>query len=113
MHVKKKKGVRSVQLVCGQARPGADLAFLKKMAGFCKEFNEKTKNENGKLVNVEIVVYEVKIYEYNIGTSPSTYLLKDRRNDYKQLKTKEERKKARESERKEISEAELEKIARE
>ena len=110
-----KKIVRrsKIQLVCGQARPGASLAFLQNMALFCRKFNDENKNRNGELVNVEIIVYEDKSCEYNISTSPSVYLLKGRRSDYKQLKTKEERKKSREKERKEISEAELEKIARE
>jgi large subunit ribosomal protein L11 len=102
-----------VQLICGQARPGASLAFLKNMALFCKEFNEKTKNRVGEFVSVEITVYKDKSYEYNIGTSPSTYLLKGRRSDYKQLKTKDERKEARGKEKTKISSEELEKIARE
>ena len=102
-----------IQLICGQAKPGANLAFLKNMALFCKEFNnnEKVKNRMGELVNVEVIVYEDKSYAYNIGSSPCVYFLKSRRSDYKQLKTKEERRKARENERREISEAELEKIA--
>jgi large subunit ribosomal protein L11 len=102
-----------IQLVCGQARPGAKLAFLKNMALFCRKFNDENKNRNGELVNVELTVYKDESYSYNIGASPVVYLLKNRRSDYKELKTKEERKKAREKERKEISEAELEKIARE
>nr|CAG8476492.1 5881_t:CDS:2 [Entrophospora candida] len=61
-----------IQLICGQAKPGANLAFLKNMALFCKEFNnnEKVKKRMGELVNVEIIVYEDKSYEYNIGVSP-------------------------------------------
>jgi len=102
-----------IQLVCGQAKPGPNLSFLKNMVQFCKEFNEKTKGQIGKLVSVEITVYDEKNYKYTIGTSPSTYLLKDRRNDFKELKNKEERKKVREKERTEISSAELEKIAQE
>lgn len=102
----------SVQLVCGQARPGQSLAFLKNMAGFCKEFNEKTKNRNGEIVSVKINVYGDKSYEYEVGTCPSIYLLKNRSINYKALK-KDERKKAQEKERKEISAVELEKIARE
>jgi large subunit ribosomal protein L11 len=116
----KKKVIRhsSIQLICGQAKPGANLAFLKNAALFCKEFNnsEKAKSRMGEIVNVKITIYEDKSYEYSIGTSPSTYFLKGRRSDYKLLKSKgssgkEERKKAQDSERKEISEAELEKIA--
>src|SRR5438034_1048401 len=109
---KKKLGTRSVRLICGQARPGQILAFLKNMVLFCKEFNEKTKNRNGEIVSVEINVYEDKSYDYNIGTSPSIYLLKNRRNDYKGLKSPE-RKEAREKERKEFTAVEIEKIARE
>ena len=93
-----KKEIRrsKIQLVCGQAKPGASLAFLKNMALFCREFNEKTKERNGELVNVEIVVYSDKSHEYSIGTSPSNYLIKNALGD-----------------KKEISQAELEKIAKE
>ncbi|CAG8448047.1 796_t:CDS:10 [Racocetra fulgida] len=113
--VKIKKGSvpeRKVQLICGKARPGADLAFLKNMALFCKEFNDKTKDKDGQIVSVEISVYDDKSHSYNISTPPGVYLLKNRRNDYKTIREKEKRKEAREKERKEISEAELEEIAR-
>ena len=85
-----------IQLVCGQAKPGASLAFLKNMALFCREFNEKTKERNGELVNVEIVVYPDKSHKYFIGTSPSGYLIK------KAI-----------GEKKEISQADLERVAKE
>lgn len=85
-----------IQLVCGQAKPGASLSFLKNMALFCREFNEKTKERNGELVNVEIVVYPDKSHKYSIGTSPSSHLIK---------KTI--------GEKKEITQTELEKIAKE
>ena len=78
---KKKLGTRRIRLICGQARPSANLAFLKNMALFCKEFNEKTKNRSGEIVNVEINVYEDKSFDYNIGASPSAYLLKNRRSN--------------------------------
>ncbi|CFW93138.1 50S ribosomal protein L11 [endosymbiont DhMRE of Dentiscutata heterogama] len=101
-----------VQLICGKAKPGANLAFLKNMALFCKEFNDKTKDKDGQIVSVEISVYDDKSHSYNISTPPGVYLLKNRRNDYKTIREKEKRKEAREKERKEISEAELEEIAR-
>ena len=83
----KKKIIRrsGIQLVCGQAKPGASLAFLKNMALFCREFNEKTKNDNGKLVNVEIEVYVDNSYGYVIGSTPSSYLLKKTIGDKKEI----------------------------
>jgi large subunit ribosomal protein L11 len=113
----KKKIIRqsTIQLISGQAKPGVNLTFLgKKMALFCKEFNnnEKAKEKSGKLVNVEVTVYNDENYEYKIGTPPIIYLLKNRRSDFKTL-SKDERKKELEKERKEISSAELERIAQE
>ena len=93
---KEKTGTRNIQLICGQARPGANLAFLKAMPIFCKEFNEKTKDKNGEPVNVKIITYKDGSYEYKIGTPPSSHLIK------KIL-----------GERKEINQVELEKIAQE
>ncbi|WP_172575406.1 hypothetical protein [endosymbiont GvMRE of Glomus versiforme] len=90
---------RKIQLVCGQAKAGANLAFLeKKMVLFVKDFNndEKAKKKNGELVNVEITIYEDGSYEYTIGNSPSSYLIKKAIGD-----------------KKEISQVDLEKIANE
>lgn len=78
-----------IQLVCGQAKPGASLAFLKNMALFCREFNEKTKDKNGVPVNVEITVYVDNTYEYVIGTPPTSYLLKKVVGDKKEIATNE------------------------
>ena len=109
---KKKLGTRTIQLVCGKARP-VKVTFLdENIARFCKEFNEKTKDRSDEIVSVKINVYRDKSYDYEIGTFPCTYLLKNRRVDYKEMKA-DGRKKAQEEERKEISADELEKIARE
>jgi large subunit ribosomal protein L11 len=96
--MKKEVSRRKIQLVAGKAQPGRVLSFLKNMALFCKEFNndEKIKNKIGEPVNVEIVIYEDKSYKYYIGNSPTSYLIK------KAV-----------GEKKEISQAELEKIAQE
>jgi large subunit ribosomal protein L11 len=85
-----------IQLVCGQAKPGASLAFLKNMALFCREFNDKTKERNGELVSVEITVYPDKSHKYVIGATPSSHLIKKTLGD-----------------KKEITQSELEKIAQE
>ena len=78
----KKKVIRrsKVRLICGQARPSANLAFLGNAALFCKEFNdnEKVKSRVGEIVNVDLTVYEDKSYEYIVGSSPSAYLFKKR-----------------------------------
>jgi large subunit ribosomal protein L11 len=66
-----------IQLVCGKAKPGANLAFLKKMAIFCREFNEKTKSRESQLVNVEITVFENGNYKWNELNTPSSYLIKE------------------------------------
>jgi large subunit ribosomal protein L11 len=66
----------NIQLVCGQAKPGANLAFLKNMALFCREFNEKTKDRIGTPVNVEITVKEDKSYVYSIKKVPTSFLIK-------------------------------------
>jgi len=79
----------SIQLICGQAKPGASLAFLKNMAFFCREFNEKTKEKTGLLVNVEITVYDDKSYTYIINTSPSSHLIKKTLGEKKEI-TQEE-----------------------
>jgi large subunit ribosomal protein L11 len=83
----KKKGpdIRNLQLICGQAKPGASLAFLKNMVLFCREFNEKTKDRNGELISVEIIVSADKTYSYNIGTPPSSYLIKKALGDKKEV----------------------------
>jgi large subunit ribosomal protein L11 len=87
----KKKIIRrsSIQLVCAQAKPGASLAFLKNMALFCREFNEKTKANNGVPINVEITVYADNSYDYVLGTSPSSYLLKKIIGDKKEITPEE------------------------
>lgn len=74
-----------IQLICGQAKPGASLAFLKNMALFCREFNDKTKDRNGELVSVEITVYPDKSHKYVIGDTPSSHLIKKTLGDKKEI----------------------------
>jgi large subunit ribosomal protein L11 len=86
---KKKTGVRNLQLICGQARPGSNLAFLKNMVLFCKEFNEKTKDKHGEPINVEIITYNDNSYNYTISTTPSSHLLKNALGEKKEITQKE------------------------
>lgn len=86
----------NVQLPCGQARPGANLSFLKNMTLFCREFNEKTQQlESGKKVSVEITVLK-NSYQFRIKGRVSSDLLKEAI-----------------GEKKEITQSELEKISQE
>src|SRR5688572_14875448 len=86
---------KTIQLECGKAKPGATLAsFGINMPNFCREFNDKTRSQEGK-VNVKLVVYEDKTYQLSIEGTPITDLLK------KAMEGKKE---------KTITEAELKKI---
>jgi large subunit ribosomal protein L11 len=87
----KKEVIRNsnIQLVCGQAKPGASLAFLKNMAFFCREFNEKTKEQNGILVTVKIKVFKDNSYEYVIRKTPTAYLIKKVVGDKKTISSSE------------------------
>ncbi|BAO73502.1 50S ribosomal protein L11 [Ureaplasma parvum serovar 3] len=47
------------------------------MAEFTKSFNDKTKDQNGKVIPVIITAYKDKSFDYVIKTTPVTFLLKD------------------------------------
>jgi len=74
--MKEYKRCSNIQLVCGQAKPGANLSFLKNMVFFCKEFNEKTKNKIGIPINVEIIIHKDDSYKYKLLNIPTSYLIK-------------------------------------
>jgi large subunit ribosomal protein L11 len=44
--------------------------------GFCKEFNEKTKNQMGLIIPVEITVYADRSFTFVTKTPPAAVLLK-------------------------------------
>ncbi|MGI5901619.1 MAG: 50S ribosomal protein L11 [Desulfitobacteriia bacterium] len=44
--------------------------------GFCKEYNEKTKDQAGLIIPVEITVYEDRSYSFVLKTPPASILLK-------------------------------------
>lgn len=46
------------------------------IAQFCKEFNEKTKNQVGDIIPVEITVYEDRSYTFILKTPPASELIK-------------------------------------
>ena len=44
--------------------------------GFCKEFNERTKNENGMIIPVVITVYSDRTFTFVTKTPPAAVLIK-------------------------------------
>lgn len=70
-----------IQLPAGSAKPGASLAsFGIDMPRFCREFNDKTKDQkddtNPVPIPVFITAYKDKSFEFKIKTPPTTFLLK-------------------------------------
>lgn len=80
MAPKKKEVTRiaKLNLIGGQAKPGPALASVGiNMAEFTKSFNDKTKDQNGKVIPIIITAYKDKSFDYVIKTTPVTFLLKD------------------------------------
>ncbi|MCI8337041.1 MAG: 50S ribosomal protein L11 [Peptococcaceae bacterium] len=44
--------------------------------GFCKEFNERTKNDGGLIIPAEITIYEDRSFTFVLKTPPAAVLLK-------------------------------------
>ncbi|NLM21811.1 MAG: 50S ribosomal protein L11 [Peptococcaceae bacterium] len=44
--------------------------------GFCKEYNEKTKDQAGLIIPVEITIYEDRSFSFILKTPPASVLLK-------------------------------------
>ena len=44
--------------------------------GFCKEFNERTKNDAGLIIPAEITIYEDRSFTFVLKTPPAAVLLK-------------------------------------
>lgn len=78
---KKIKTKIKLQISGGQANPAPPVGPALgqhglNIAGFCKEFNDKTKDKMGEVVPVEITVYEDRSYDFIVKTSPASALLK-------------------------------------
>lgn len=70
-----------IQLPAGSAKPGASLAsFGIDMPRFCREFNDKTKDQKDDVnpvpIPVFITAYKDKSFDFKIKTPPTTFLLK-------------------------------------
>jgi large subunit ribosomal protein L11 len=78
---KKVKAVIKLQIPAGQANPAPPVGPALgqhglNIMGFCKEYNERTKNQAGSIIPVEITVYEDRSFTFITKTPPTSDLLK-------------------------------------
>jgi len=73
---KKVTRIAKLQFKGGQAKPGPELAGLGiDMGGFTKEFNDATRERNGKIVPVVITAYDDRSYEFVLKTTPASKMI--------------------------------------
>ena len=78
---KKVTGIIRLQLPAGAANPAPPVgpalgAHGVNIMGFCKEFNAKTKDQNGMILPVVITVYSDKSFTFILKSPPAAVLLK-------------------------------------
>ncbi|MBQ8828271.1 MAG: 50S ribosomal protein L11 [Clostridia bacterium] len=78
---KKIKGYVKLQIPAGKATPTPPVGPALgqhgvNIMGFCKEFNEKTKNDAGLIIPVVITIYEDRTFSFITKTPPAAVLLK-------------------------------------
>jgi large subunit ribosomal protein L11 len=78
---KKIQGYVRLQLPAGAANPAPPVgpalgAQGVNIMGFCKEFNAKTKDQNGMIIPVIITVYTDKSFTFVLKSPPASVLLK-------------------------------------
>ncbi len=81
MAVKKIKAVVKLQLEAGKATPGPPVGSSLgphgiNIAGFTKEFNEKTASQAGYIIPVVITIYEDRSFTFVLKTPPAAVLIK-------------------------------------
>jgi large subunit ribosomal protein L11 len=70
-----------LQIKAGGATPGPPIGSTLGPHGinlpqFCKEYNEKTKDQAGSVVPVEITIYQDRSYTFKLGVPPVSDLIK-------------------------------------
>ena len=78
---KKVVGFVKLQVPAGKANPAPPVGPALgqhgvNIMGFCKEFNERTKNQAGLIIPVEITVYADRSFSFITKTPPASDLLK-------------------------------------
>ncbi|MBE7075581.1 MAG: 50S ribosomal protein L11 [Clostridiales bacterium] len=81
MAAKKVKAVVKLQLEAGKATPGPPVGSSLgphgiNIAGFTKEFNEKTASQAGFIIPVVITIYEDRSFTFELKTPPAAVLIK-------------------------------------
>lgn len=74
-------GIVKLQIPAGQANPASPVGPALGQKGinimqFCKEFNDKTKDQQGIIVPVVITVYQDRSFDFIIKTPPVSALIK-------------------------------------
>ncbi len=78
---KKVMAVVKLQIPAGKANPAPPVGPALgqhgvNIMGFCKEFNEKTKDKGGLIIPAEITIYEDRSFTFILKTPPAAVLLK-------------------------------------
>ncbi len=78
---KKVKAVVKLQLEAGKATPGPPVGSSLgphgiNIAGFVKEFNDKTASQAGFIIPVVITIYEDRSFTFEMKTPPAAVLIK-------------------------------------
>jgi len=78
---KKVIGLVKLAITAGKANPAPPVGPALgqhgvNIMGFCKEYNEKTKDQAGLIIPVEITIYEDRSFTFVLKTPPASVLLK-------------------------------------
>lgn len=78
---KKVRAIVRIQLTAGKANPAPPVGTALGQHGvnimaFCKDYNERTKKQEGNIIPVEITIYEDRSFTFVTKTSPAADLLK-------------------------------------
>ena len=81
--MKKVAGMIKLQVKGGQANPAPPIGPALGAKGvnimeFCKQFNAKTQQENGRVIPVEITVFSDRSFTFILKTPPAAELIKEK-----------------------------------